>query len=164
MEKFPGTIRRAVSVFDQNSRIFPEFNSVYDTLESAIEEVGFIYGYQRYLTKLPLKWEVVEEGINLTRHAYNLRQKMYRAKEAIIDLTENRERLLQTGKYLGEAKDQLDKDMLRAEDRVAVLSFDMMLKVRLPFDDYLMMNEIEERKPYNKKPPKPKKEKENSND
>jgi len=138
-------------------RVDPAFIGFDDLLDRAIKEAGYLSGYKRLLPKLEqLEDDVIEEGLEIVRKVYNVRQSLYRSREEFKALTVKRTRLANKGVFEGEEIEALDKELKLAENKMLLHAFDIV-RLREPFDEFLILNSIDERKPYNKKPPKPKK-------
>lgn len=135
-------------------KVDPWFTDFHDLLKRALKEAGFLSGYKRLLPKLEyLEDDVIEEGLDIVRKAYNIRQSLYRSRDDFKRLDDKRTKLAQSGVFEGPEIDALDTEMKQAENKMLVYAFDVV-RLREPFDEFLALYGIDERQPYNKKPSK----------
>jgi hypothetical protein len=130
--------------------VFEDFTNFSDLLEEAIKEAGYFKGYDRVFEKTYLLDEDKEVADGLVKKANSIRAALYRAKSEVEALYAKAEGDGVLGTFDAEA---FEADKIALQDRILILAFNVV-RLREPFDDFLALNEIEVRKPYNPKAPR----------
>lgn len=130
--------------------MFEDFTNFSDLLAEAIKETGYYKGYDRVFEKTYLLEESREEADALVKKVASIRAALYRAKSEVEALYAK----AQGDGVLGTFDEVVfEADKIALQNRILILAFDMV-RLREPFDQFLALNEIETRKPYNPKAPR----------
>lgn len=130
--------------------MYEDFTTFEAMIDDAIKEAAYFAGYGSVIEKTYLLPEDKEEGKELVKRANSARAALYRAKTDRAAAALEKQEKIDAGTF-DEAV--WEKEKKKAEDKILTLAFDVV-RLRIPFDNFLFGNEIPERKPYNAKAPR----------